>query len=526
MNAFIRLFIALVLLHSSIAAGADKYALLIGVTKYHHAGMNSSPLKYPEDDAAAVADLLKQAGYTVKVLRGKEATKAAIETALTQLGKEGSEVGVVLIGMFGHGVQYGQDGYFGPYDTSTRDQKDFQGNVQRDKNKQLILEPDPVSMISMRQVLDALTRSPAKNKIILADCCREDPGAARGRNAFGSNLTTADLPDGTAALFACSRNEQAFEHDDWQHGAFTKAFLEQAANIAAQGNVKAGRLAESVGEDVQSMVDDKTKGKSKQTVTYINTGIVDLQIQLKQPALPDLITNSIGMKLKLIPAGEFLMGSRDREEGHQDDEGPQHKVRITKPFYMGVTEVTQGQWVSVMGTKPWTGKDYLKEGNDYPAVYVSWDEAVEYCEKMSTKENKSYRLPTEAEWEYACRGGTNTAYSFGSSSGSLKDYAWFDANTLDIGEKFAHTVGTKKANAFGLHDMHGNVYEWCSDLYDASAYGSRSGTTADPVSSSGSEYRVLRGGSWNDSSRDPRSAYRCRNQPDDRYYNLGFRVVR
>jgi len=262
--------------------------------------------------------------------------------ALTQLGKEGSREGVVLIGMFGHGVQYGEDGYFGPYDTSTRDRKDFQGNVQREKGK-LILEPDPVSMISMRQVLDALTRSPAKNKIILADCCREDPGAARGRNTFGSNLTTADLPDGTAALFACSRNEQAFEHDDWQHGAFTKAFLEQAANIAAQGKVKAGGLAEKLGEDVQSMVDDKTKGKSRQTVTYINTGIVDLQIQLKQPAMPDLITNSIGMKLKLIPAGEFLMGSPADEAVRSEGESPQHKVRITKPFYMGVTEVTQGQ---------------------------------------------------------------------------------------------------------------------------------------------------------------------------------------
>jgi len=179
-----------------------------------------------------------------------------------------------------------------------------------------------------------------------------------------------------------------------------------------------------------------------------------------------------------------------------------------------------------MGTKPWSGKDSVKEGDDYPAVYVSWEDAVEYCKKLSSKENKSYRLPTEAEWEYACRGGSGTAYSFGSSSGSLGDYAWFHKNADDIGEKYAHTVGMKKPNPFGLYDTHGNVYEWCEDVYDETAYGSRRGTTVDPLSSSGSDYRVLRGGSWYDRSWYSRSALRNRYQPGDRFCNLGFRVVR
>ena len=151
-----------------------------------------------------------------------------------------------------------------------------------------------------------------------------------------------------------------------------------------------------------------------------------------QPSTPADITNSIGMKLKLIPAGEFMMGSPASEKGHESDEAPRHKVRITKAYYMGVTEVTQGQWFAVMKTKPWEGKEYVQEGEDYPAVYVSWDDAIEYCRKLSAMEGKSYRLPTEAEWEYACRGGKSTAYSFGSDASGLKNFAWFAENAIKI----------------------------------------------------------------------------------------------
>jgi formylglycine-generating enzyme required for sulfatase activity len=203
--------------------------------------------------------------------------------------------------------------------------------------------------------------------------------------------------------------------------------------------------------------------------------------------IPASVTNSIGMKLKLIPADEFQMGSPDSEKDRDDDE-TQHRVRITKPFYLQTTEVTQGQWQSVMGTKPWSGKTYVKEGAEYPATYVSHglnaegtvepDSATEFCRKLSAKEGVAYRLPTEAEWEYACRGGSTSMYSFGDSLGSLKDYAWFDENAWDIGEKYAHRVGQKRANGFGLYDMHGNVYEWCSDRYGEDYY--KSSPLADP----------------------------------------------
>jgi len=235
------------------------------------------------------------------------------------------------------------------------------------------------------------------------------------------------------------------------------------------------------------------------------------------------ITNSIGMKLTLIPVGEFLMGSPEDEADSAVDEGPQHKVRITKPFYMGATEVTQGQWVSVMDTKPWSGKKYYEEGNDNPAVYVSWDDVVAYCKKLSSTENKLYRLPTEAEWEYACRGGTTTAYSFGSSTESLKDYAWFGENAKHIDDKYAYLVGTKNPNPFGLHDMHGNVWEFCSDWYGSDYYGSS--PASDPPGATTGSDRVYRGGCGCDAAGRCRSAGRGRGDPSLRDFFLGFRLA-
>ena len=141
---------------------------------------------------------------------------------------------------------------------------------------------------------------------------------------------------------------------------------------------------------------------------------------------PDVVnTKSLGMTFKEIPAGTFLMGSPETEPDRHLDEH-QHKVTISKAFYMQTTEVTQGQWKAVMGTEPWKGKPTGKEGPNYAATFVSWNDAVAYCEKLSEKEGKTYRLPTEAEWEYACRAGTQTRWSFGNDEKVLGDYAWYD----------------------------------------------------------------------------------------------------
>jgi len=234
--------------------------------------------------------------------------------------------------------------------------------------------------------------------------------------------------------------------------------------------------------------------------------------------------------MKLIPAGEFLMGSA-ADEGFREDEVPQHRVQITKAFYMGATEVTQGQWLALMGQPPERDRPYVFEGDDYPTEYVSWEDAVEFCKKLSIKEGQTYRLPTEAEWEYACRGGTNAAYSFGGNVTNLSDYAWWQGNSSNGKAKTEtnrHQVGTRKANPFGLYDMHGNVWEWCADSYNynENVYRTRRGISADPVSMSGSGMRVLRGGSSSNDSNSLRSAGRRSKHRAIQGPGVGFRVVR
>ena len=233
-------------------------------------------------------------------------------------------------------------------------------------------------------------------------------------------------------------------------------------------------------------------------------------------------TNSIGMKLKLIPAGEFVMGSPESEPGRKDDE-LQHRVRLTKPFYMGVYTVTQSQWMAVMGTEPWAGEDGVKQGSDYPVTCVSHDDAVEFCQQLSERENAPYRLPTEAEWEYACRARSQTAYSFGDNADQPEQYAWFAEHEQEGGEFYAHRVGQKLPNAFGLYDMHGNVWEWCSDWFEEYP----SGGVMDPTGPAEGSQRVMRGGSWFYTAENCRSAIRDWDGPSVRCgYDggYGFRV--
>jgi len=242
---------------------------------------------------------------------------------------------------------------------------------------------------------------------------------------------------------------------------------------------------------------------------------------------PKEVVNTIGMKLVLIPAGTFTMGSPASEKYRRDNE-TQHQVTLTKPFYMGRTEVTQGQWKKVMGTEPWKREYYVpKKKDDYPAVYVSWDDAGEFCKKLSSMEGKVYRLPTEAEWEYACRGGTTTAFSFGNDDSAqwvVSKYAWwgrFEPNGNAKDEVYALGVAQKWPNPFGLHDMHGNVWEWCSDWYGAYP----SDPLTDPRGPDSGAFRVSRGGCWSNALGYLRCAFRSDYAPEYRDDNYGFRLV-
>jgi serine/threonine-protein kinase len=242
------------------------------------------------------------------------------------------------------------------------------------------------------------------------------------------------------------------------------------------------------------------------------------------------ITNSLGMKLVRIPPGKFLMGSSQGDPNHREDETPAHEVTIAQPFYLAAHLVTVGdfrEFVEATGYKTSTkqaGHYWLEPGweqtDEHPVACLSWHDATAFCDWLTKKEKRTYRLPTEAEWEYACRAGSTTAYSFGDDAAQLDEHGWHRGNS---GNK-AHPVGEWKPNPWGLYDMHGNLLQWCGDWYDAKFYDKSDGK--DPRGPAHGSQRVLRGGSWNSTPLECRSAYRAYNMPNThRSDRGGFRVV-
>ena len=232
---------------------------------------------------------------------------------------------------------------------------------------------------------------------------------------------------------------------------------------------------------------------------------------------------SVSMDFVWIEPGTFMMGSPESEPGRYSDEGPVHEVEISRGFWLGKYEVTQGEWESVMGTTPWSGESYVRLNPSHPAVYISWDDVQEFVDKLNVAAGSAvYRLPTEAEWEYACRAGTSTRWSFGDDESELTHYAWYEDNAWNAGKKYAQPVGLKRANPWGLYDMHGNVWEWVNDRH--SKYSSS--RKVDPLGSTFGPYRVLRGGGFGSYAQDVRSANRNGALPYARDGRLGVRLLR
>lgn len=267
-------------------------------------------------------------------------------------------------------------------------------------------------------------------------------------------------------------------------------------------------------------------------------------------------SNSLGIKFRMIPAGEFLMGSSpeqidavmkidpnfQRSSGRTEE--PQHLVRITKPFYLGIYEVTKGEFASFAEETGYRAKSSLgalwkdpgfEQTDSHPVVNVSWNDATAFCRWLSKKEGMHYRLPTEAEWEYACRAGTSTMFSIGNDpemvslvgnipdADAAKSFPSFESISSHDGFVFTSPVGSFSANPFGLHDMHGNVLEWCSDSFGDDYY--LQSPTNDPQGPPKGTYKVCRGGCWNGAPRGSRSAFRHRRNASDRKNYLGFRLA-
>ena len=558
-------------------ASRERWAVLVGVDSYKYVTPN---LNYCGADVQALGDRLVQAGFNrdcVVVLSDKAAdsdyhpTKANIEKQLRLTLESVGPSDFVFLGFSGHGVRLDGKSYLCPRDAKM----------------------DAADLLVVDDIYKRLGNCRAKFKLFLVDACQNDKSmpkelfATRAVDEVKSfDMGIADkLPAGILLMTSCSPTQKSIEEPKFGHGVFTYFLLEgltgradadqngevsllewssyaasrtrayvrsldRAQSPAMRGDfpdfdfAKVARI-----ERIQPEVARPEPTRGKPTI-YTTWPFDEREAKRRQEETakalgqPVQIANSIGAKFNIIPAGEFIMGSPDGEKGRDSDEGPQHRVRITKPFYMGICEVTVGQFRQFVGDSGYQtdaerngkgGKGYqdgvlrqkpeytwrnpgFPQSNECPVVLVSWNDALAYCKWLSDKEGKSYRLPTEAEWEYACRAGTSTQFYWGSSdveSGMAK-YCRYDSRSTDA-------VVQKQPNAWFLYDMSGNVWEWCGDGYGEKYDNTRS-LIDDPVGPPAG-LQVFRGGSWGNVAWHCRSASLCSRSVRARRGALGFRVV-
>lgn len=507
---------------------SKKYALLVGVNKYQHD--NLKPLRFAENDATDLAALFEKAGYEVILLSGaardetRKPTRANIDTNLRDILRKCKKGDAVVVGLAGHGVQFdGQpDCFFCPSDA-----------------RPFADETD--SLVSLGKIYTEMAKSFAGVKVLLVDACRNDPmleKQASGKRGGVDADNAPRPPRGVAALFSCSAGEFAFETEKLGsgHGVFFHYVMKGLRGQAkdSDGEVTFAALAGFVQKNVARRVPGLIGGGAKQSPNLKAdlSGESPVLLKITSVAVDDKggFANSIGMRLARIPAGKFVMGSPEDEAFRLDEEKP-HDVTISRSFFMGAYEVTQADYERVMKTNP----SKFARGPDagrHPVESVSWDEAVAFCEKLSElpeerAAGRKYRLPREAEWEYACRAGTTTAFHFGKglSSPEANFNGQFPYGDAPRGDWLRQTrlVGSFAANKFGLHDMHGNVAEWCQDWYQQDYY--RESPEADPRGPEKGTLRVVRGGGHSSRGHACRSASRFRREPDTGADSIGFRVV-
>lgn len=301
---------------------------------------------------------------------------------------------------------------------------------------------------------------------------------------------------------------------------------DSTSSVTAADNSKSNDSVADQSTASGSNSNDTTTSESTVTADAAPPPINDRDIKVRDD-------NSLKMNLVWCPPGRFMMGSPSSDADAQFIERPQVAVELTHGFWLGKYELTQKEWEQTMGSTPWKGSAHFKEGPDYPATVISWSEAIEFCQTLTETERaagrlgttEEYRLPTAAEWEYACRAGTTTRYSFGDDVARLSEYAWWgglNSQGSAKGELYSHKVGQKQSNPWGFCDMHGNVSEWCKDWFDDKLVGGR-----DPVSSD-KYYGILvahRGGNFLDGANECRSAYRGGFGPKDKQSHVGVRIA-
>jgi len=535
------------------SAPTRRVALLVGINEYKKRGFID--LKWAENDVTEMDQELRRLGFDkVVVMKGSSEgelrpTKEHIETELKGLLADVGKDDIVLVMLSGHGQELKVKAR-GPNGREVERDDGFYCPVNAVLN-------EPGTMVSLSFLTDDLLAKWGGKNLVLLDACRDGVvDLDKGVRARGVQGRVVSLPEGTAIFFSCASRQTSLERDELRHGVFAYSVLETFRADFPNGLITWSALVDRVQDRVAELNPNQDP---------ISAGVVPRLVLGRRRTSPELITTrAAGIRLKLIPTGTFRMGSTDEDKDALDDEKPQHEVRISA-FYLGATEVTRGQFrrfVDETGYRTEAEKDgkggygwneekktfeqdpkytWLNPGfeqsDEHPAVNVSWNDAVAFCEWLSRVEGQAYRLPTEAEWEYACRARTTTKYVSGDDPESLAavgnvadgtakakypDWNW--AIAARDGFVYTAPAGQFRPNAFGLHDMHGNVWEWCRDGYDDEYY--KRSPAENPPGQSQAAARVRRGGGWYGYPRDCRSADRDGSAPDYRNRSLGFRVAR
>lgn len=553
---------------STICQGAEgkRYALIVGVSTYRP-GQPLTKLPYTENDANELAKVLTAGGYQVTLMtqavgrtEGKEILAPMSDFIRDQLDAMLNNPNLraddmVLVALAGHGVQYeliegdkkSAKFYFCPTDADIA--KITSANDITEQNR----------ILDLAELYTSLNTCKAGGKLLLVDACRNDPSKP-GVTRSTASVTLPPLPPppgGTAAFFSCSAHQQAFEDKDLQHGVFFHHVIKglkgdadtSTATRPADGQVTLAELSENVASTTYDYVRTKyngakqspeLKGEFRVTMPLIAlkkvaanstrsslpmpgtplpkspASLADAAFEGKQAGEVREFNKALSLKLAWCVPDTFMMGT----PGALDAEA-QKSVTLTRGFWMGQSEVTQAQWKTVVETEPWKGQQYAPDGPAFPVTYVNHDDALAFCQKLTERDQSEklipmtwkYDLPTEAQWEYACRASTKFAYSFGESTSSAASYAWYQVNE-------PKEVRKKRPNPWNLYDMHGNVWEFCGDNFEPKLPGGK-----DPFVSTGGSDWVLRGGSWYNGIQVCRSAHRYRQPPDYKSHNVGFRVA-
>jgi formylglycine-generating enzyme required for sulfatase activity len=515
-----------------------RWAICVGVNDYDDKGILD--LKKAQNDAEALGSALKDYGqfdYVYK-MTDKNDPRSEEYPSLRKLKAK---------------LKY-LKGFLNPEDLVVFS---FSGHGVSNKNGEsylVLADSDPNDIyntsLKLKEVTDVLKTSGVKKSLLLVDACREVLQENKGINQNGLKAEKFEKSEVAATFYATKDGWFSYEDDKGEYGAFTKFVLQgiegDADNSDYQGNgdgiVTFTELASFVEDGVTDWA--LSKGKQQRPYTQINgEKFGDLALASYKGVQPNRKSASssegVSSDFIFVQGGTFQMGSNE-----SDDEKPVHSVTVGD-FYIGKYEVTVAEFKKFIdatnyrtdaekgsGAYVWTGSKweqksdanwsspYFSQSDNNPVSCVSWNDATEYCRWLSSSSGAKYSLPSEAEWEYAARGGIKSRNYTYSGSENINDVAWYTSNSGST----THQVGTMQANELGIYDMSGNVWEWCSDWYDKDYY--KNSSSNNPRGASSGSYRVLRGGSWFCSATDCRVAGRRGSFPDYRLYDYGFRVVR